>query len=176
MKFRLFSASNFSSRRSSSFLLPFCLDERERRVIFVNAGGEELRRQGHSEIEVEADRFFQGGDVLRTDEEVADGGDLPSIYQSARYGNFCYEFRDLPPGDYSVDLHFAEIVYTNGPRGMRVFNVFIQDEKASEILFLSWKKTFSVPNFLAICVNCDYYLISCSSNIIRLCLSSTCIL
>ncbi|CAI0406080.1 unnamed protein product [Linum tenue] len=119
-----------SSIKKSGFIASHSTDERERRVIFVNAGGEELRRQGHSEIEVEADRFFQGGDVLRTDEEVADGGDLPSIYQSARYGNFCYEFRDLPPGDYSVDLHFAEIVYTNGPRGMRVFNVFIQDEKA----------------------------------------------
>ncbi|CAI0405827.1 unnamed protein product [Linum tenue] len=119
-----------SSIKRSGFIASHSSDERERRVIFVNAGGEELRRQGHSEIEVETDRFFQGGDVLRTDEEVADGGDLPSIYQSARCGNFCYEFRDLPPGDYSVDLHFAEIVYTNGPRGMRVFNVFIQDEKA----------------------------------------------
>ena len=28
-----------------------------------------------------------------------------------------------------VDLYFAEIVFTNGPSGVRVFDVFIQDRK-----------------------------------------------
>ncbi|CAN1185323.1 Kinesin-like protein KIN-14R [Linum perenne] len=118
-----------SSIIKSGFLVSHSTDKP---VMFVNAGGCELLRVRDSTIEVEADRFHQGGDVLRTDEQISCGGDLPSIYQSARFGDFCYQFMDLPPGEYSVDLHFSEIVNTNGPRGMRVFNVFIQGEKASE--------------------------------------------
>lgn len=98
-------------------------------MIFVNSGGEALENED-SNFHVKPDIFFQGGDVLRTDEPVIDGGNFPSIYQSARFGNFCYQFENLSPGDYFVDLHFAEIVNTNGPKGMRVFDVFIQEEKA----------------------------------------------
>ncbi|PQQ01146.1 kinesin-like protein KIN-14R [Prunus yedoensis var. nudiflora] len=97
-------------------------------VLFVNAGGEALNENRNLGIQVEPDRFFQGGDVLRTDETI-DGSDVPSIYQSARFGNFSYRFENLSPGDYFVDLHFAEIVYTNGPKGMRVFDVLMQEEK-----------------------------------------------
>ncbi|KAH7567632.1 hypothetical protein JRO89_XS07G0108500 [Xanthoceras sorbifolium] len=44
----------------------------------------------------------------------------------------CFEGGDvLRTGDYLVDLHFAEIVNTNGPKGMRLFDVFMQEEKAS---------------------------------------------
>jgi kinesin family protein C2/C3 len=101
-------------------------------VIFVNAGGEALKEEGNLGFQVQPDSFFHGGDVLRTDETIAEGGDIPSLYQSARVGNFCYSFNSLSPGDYFVDLHFAEIVNTNGPRGMRVFDVFMQEEKASK--------------------------------------------
>ncbi|ONI35420.1 hypothetical protein PRUPE_1G535100 [Prunus persica] len=97
-------------------------------VLFVNAGGEALNENRNIGIQVEPDRFFQGGNVLRTDETI-DGSDVPSIYQSARFGNFSYRFENLSPGDYFVDLHFAEIVYTNGPKGMRVFDVLMQEEK-----------------------------------------------
>lgn len=100
-------------------------------MLFVNAGGEALNENRNLGIQVEPDRFFQGGDVLRTDETI-DGSDVPSIYQSARFGNFSYQFENLSPGDYFVDLHFAEIVYTNGPKGMRVFDVLMQEEKASK--------------------------------------------
>ncbi|KAE8659234.1 E3 ubiquitin-protein ligase UPL2 isoform 1 [Hibiscus syriacus] len=99
-------------------------------VMFVNAGGGTLMKEGTSAIDVRGDSFFEGGDVLRTIESIDDGGDMPSIYQSARFGNFTYRFNDFPPGDYLVDLHFAEIVNTNGPKGMRVFDVFIQEDKA----------------------------------------------
>ncbi|KDO81245.1 hypothetical protein CISIN_1g0371692mg, partial [Citrus sinensis] len=51
------------------------------------------------------------------------------LYQSARFGNFSYRIGNLSPGDYLVDLHFAEIVNANGPKGMRVFDVFMQEEK-----------------------------------------------
>ncbi|KAL9245622.1 hypothetical protein vseg_019249 [Gypsophila vaccaria] len=97
-------------------------------VTFVNAGCEDASRVDPG-VEFSEDANYQGGDVLRTDECISDGGDYPFIYQSARFGNFSYQFSDLAPGDYFVDLHFAEIVNTYGPKGMRVFNVFIQDEK-----------------------------------------------
>lgn len=66
--------------------------------------------------------------MLRTDEDII-GTSEPSLYQTARYGNVTYKFVDLPCGEYFVDLHFAEIVFTNGPSGMRVFDVHIQEEK-----------------------------------------------
>ncbi|KAL6179294.1 hypothetical protein ACLB2K_050810 [Fragaria x ananassa] len=91
-------------------------------VMFVNAGGEALMETSNVGFRVEGDNFFQGGNVIRTDEAI-EGSDMPSIYQSARFGNFSYRFENLCPGDYFVDLHFSEIVYTNGPKGMRVFDV-----------------------------------------------------
>ncbi|TYJ35374.1 hypothetical protein E1A91_A05G232700v1 [Gossypium mustelinum] len=98
-------------------------------VMFVNSGGGTLKKEGTSGVDVCGDKFFEGGDVLRTIESINGGGDMPPIYQSARFGNVTYRFNDFPPGDYLVDLHFAEIVNTNGPKGMRVFDVFIQEDK-----------------------------------------------
>ncbi|XP_021714041.1 kinesin-like protein KIN-14R [Chenopodium quinoa] len=97
-------------------------------VTFVNAGCE-ASSQAESGVEFSADDKYLGGDVTKTDECIIEAGDYPFVYQSARFGNFSYQFNNLPPGDYFVDLHFAEIMYTYGPRGMRVFNVVIQDEK-----------------------------------------------
>ena len=105
--------------------------EPEEVVIFVNAGDETLR-EADSIMNLLADTFFEGGDVLRTEECIIEGGDCPFIYQSARLGNYSYRFENLHPGYYFVDLHFVEIVNTYGPKGMRVFNVFIQEEKASD--------------------------------------------
>ena len=101
-------------------------------VMFVNAGGGTVKKEGRCTIDVCGDNFFEGGDVLRTNESINDGGDMPSIYQSARFGNVTYPFNDFSTGNYLVDLHFAEIVNTNGPKGMRVFDVFIQEDKASQ--------------------------------------------
>ncbi|KAJ0085760.1 hypothetical protein Patl1_08690 [Pistacia atlantica] len=103
-------------------------DIRDNLVTFVNAGGGAIKK-GDSSVDLESDCYFEGGEVLRTNENIIDGGDMPSIYQCARFGNFSYRFRNLCPGNYLVDLHFAEIVNTNGPKGMRVFDVFMQDEK-----------------------------------------------
>ncbi|XP_038880393.1 kinesin-like protein KIN-14Q isoform X2 [Benincasa hispida] len=69
------------------------------------------------------DNWYKGGDTIRSDEIEH------LLYQTARYGNFCYNFSSLEPGNYVVDLHFAEIVFTNGPPGMRVFDVYLQDQK-----------------------------------------------
>lgn len=87
-----------------------------------------------SSMKINGDSHFQGGDVIRTDVTVVDTGNCPSsLYQSARYGDISYTFGGLPSGNYFVDLHFAEIIYTNGPKGMRVFDVFIQGEKVIAI-------------------------------------------
>lgn len=69
--------------------------------------------------------------MIETDESITEGGDCPSIYRSARYGSFSYKFDGLAPGDYFLDLHFAEILYTFGPKGISTFDVLVQDEKAN---------------------------------------------
>ncbi|KAI4325691.1 hypothetical protein MLD38_031068 [Melastoma candidum] len=97
-------------------------------LMFINVGGE-IPDRADSFLKFREDVFYQGGEVLRTNEQIVDGGDYSSIYQSTRLGDFSYRIPDLPPGEYLVDLHFVEIIFTNGPKGMRVFNVFVQDEK-----------------------------------------------
>ncbi|XP_021886817.1 kinesin-like protein KIN-14Q isoform X2 [Carica papaya] len=74
------------------------------------------------------DYCFAGGDTVRTDAIIADEEGV-SLYQTARFGNSYYKFQLFEPGSYMVDLHFAEIVFTNGPPGIRVFNVYIQERK-----------------------------------------------
>ncbi|OIV93026.1 hypothetical protein TanjilG_20688 [Lupinus angustifolius] len=96
--------------------------------MFVNAGGEAFN-EADDGITFLNDTFFDSGNVFRTDEQIVGAGDYPFIYQSARLGSFCYRIDSLPPGNYVVDLHFVEIINTNGPKGMRVFNVYIQEEK-----------------------------------------------
>ncbi|KAB5568806.1 hypothetical protein DKX38_002599 [Salix brachista] len=96
---------------------------KERPVIFVNAGGGAIKKEGNINLDIDKDCCFEGGDVIRTDESIINGGDIPSVYQSARFGtNLNYKFNGMPVGEYLVDLHFAEIVYTNGPKGMRVIS------------------------------------------------------
>ncbi|XP_020271145.1 kinesin-like protein KIN-14R [Asparagus officinalis] len=79
-------------------------------------------------IDFRKDCFFTGGDDIRTDVRIGDGEGL-ALYQSARIGDFSYIFPKLEAGEYIVDLHLAEIVFVDGPRGMRVFDIFIQEEK-----------------------------------------------
>lgn len=105
--------------------------------MFVNAGGEVSMEANADKLS--ADNFFDGGDVFKTEESIVEAGDYPFIYQSARLGDFCYRFTSIDPGEYFIDLHFVEIINTWGPKGMRVFNVFIQDEKAS----ISCKQPFT---------------------------------
>lgn len=116
--------------------------------MFVNAGGDAAFNEAAGGITFLGDTYFDGGNVMRTNEQIVEGGDCAFMYQSARYGSFSYRFDNLPPGDYVVDLHFVEIINTNGPKGMRVFNVYIQEEKVSSstqtILFcceFTFKKT-----------------------------------
>ncbi|KAK4844077.1 hypothetical protein QYF36_016189 [Acer negundo] len=105
---------------SSGFTRSNCTDEY---VLFVNAGGE-ASDEVDSRMKFLGDTYFEGGSVLRTNEPISEAGDYSFIYQSARLGNFCYRFNHLPPGAYVVDLHFAEIINTNGPKGMRLLSDF----------------------------------------------------
>ncbi|KAJ0037381.1 hypothetical protein Pint_23019 [Pistacia integerrima] len=65
-------------------------DKRDNLVTFVNAGGGAIKK-GDSSVDLELDCYFEGGEVLRTNENIID-----------------------------------EIVNTNGPKGTRVFDVFMQ--------------------------------------------------
>ncbi|KAL8144863.1 hypothetical protein AgCh_003179 [Apium graveolens] len=95
-------------------------------IISINAGsaGSSVICGGTKFLE---DSCFNGGDTTNAVATV-EGEDL-SLYRTARLGNFSYYFGTLESGVYIVDLHFAEIVFTEGPSMMRVFDVFIQEEK-----------------------------------------------
>ncbi|XP_068656130.1 kinesin-like protein KIN-14R [Aristolochia californica] len=96
-------------------------------VVSINVGGtDRIAAQGG--IQFQEDSFFTGGEVISTDAKIGEQGNI-GLYQTARYGDFSYHFQALEAGDYLVDLHFAEIVFTEGPPGMRVFDIFIQEEK-----------------------------------------------
>ncbi|XP_021311969.1 kinesin-like protein KIN-14E [Sorghum bicolor] len=97
-------------------------------VLFINAGGGAIEGCDPC-VKVSGDSFFEGGDVIETNESIVEGGDCPFIYHSARYGSFSYKFNGLAPGSYFLDLHFAEILYTCGPKGISMFDVLVQEEK-----------------------------------------------
>lgn len=103
----------------------------------MNAGAQSIV-EADSDINLVADKYFEGGDVFQTNECITEGGDVPFVYHTARLGDFQYRFDNLPEGDYYVDLHFVEMINTFGPKGMRVFNVYLQEEKASSMFFLNF--------------------------------------
>ncbi|KAK9093348.1 hypothetical protein Syun_028259 [Stephania yunnanensis] len=97
-------------------------------VISINSGGRD-EAVIYGGIDFKGDSYFVGGNVMRTEAWASEGEGDCALYRSARVGNFSYKFESLEPGIYNVDLHFAEIIFTHGPPGMRVFDVFIQEEK-----------------------------------------------
>lgn len=104
-------------------------------VIGINVGST-------TSIEVEGgmhfaeDSSFSGGDIVEIEDPIVGDTEGISIYQSARFGNFSYHFKNLGCGTYTVDLHFAEIVFADGPPGMRVFDVFMQGQKVIRTYFI----------------------------------------
>lgn len=98
--------------------------------MFMNCGGSEIEGTGPSD-KISEDSCFEGGDVIETGEPIAGSGSYTALYQSARYGAFSYKIDGITPGQYFVDLHFAEIVNTFGPKGMRTFDIFVQEEKVT---------------------------------------------
>lgn len=98
--------------------------------MFMNCGGSAIEGTGPSE-KFSEDSCFEGGDVIETGEPIAGSGSYTALYQSARYGAFSYKIDGITPGQYFVDLHFAEIVNTCGPKGMRTFDIIVQEEKVT---------------------------------------------
>ena len=70
------------------------------------------------------DNYFEGGQIAAYPAPV-NGTDDPELYQTERWGNFSYAI-PLPPGKYSIWLHFAarHSESAEGGHPVRVFNVF----------------------------------------------------
>lgn len=78
-----------------------------------------------------ADSNYSGGRTSTHAHDIADTND-DLIYRSERWRDFTYELPVPEAGNYTVDLHFAEIYYqatsTAGGPGTRVFDVYLEDE------------------------------------------------
>lgn len=96
----------------------------------INCGGPALPSKDG--IPWEEDLKPVSGTAVWTSKETVDqAGDLLPMYQTERwsYNLIRYEF-DVAPGKYEVVLHFAETNRAFFGAGKRVFDVFIQGEKA----------------------------------------------
>ena len=94
--------------------------------IRVNSGGGAFTDPATSNV-WNADTGFTGGATYATGATITNTAN-PSqapLYQAVRYGNFSYQF-SVPSGTYTVNLKFAEVVWTAA--GQRVFNVLINGQ------------------------------------------------
>ncbi|MCD7473626.1 hypothetical protein HAX54_015684 [Datura stramonium] len=96
-------------------------------IVSINVGSTDCI-SSESGIQFSEDKYFSGGNILRTDTRIEESI-CPSLYQTARIGNSSYHFNNIDAGFYLVDLHFVEVVLTDGSPGMRVFDVYIQEHK-----------------------------------------------
>ncbi len=94
------------------------------RILSGYSKGKYLGREG----EVwEGDRYFTGGDAVELKLPYVQGTEDPTIYRTARVGEFSYDI-PVKPGKYELRLHFVETVFGPGTftgRGesSRVFSV-----------------------------------------------------
>ncbi|CAA2939480.1 kinesin KIN-14Q [Olea europaea subsp. europaea] len=110
------------------------------------------------EVQFSEDSCFNGGDIVRTNDPITGDGEGLSLYQTARFGNCLYHFDHLEPRTYMVDLYFAEIVFTDGPPGKRVFDVYLQDQKVVSCLDIYASVGSNTPlviSDLKTCINGD---------------------
>ncbi|KAJ8527769.1 hypothetical protein K7X08_015220 [Anisodus acutangulus] len=103
-----------AEENSSDFSVP---------IVSINVGSTDCIRF-ESGIQFSEDKYFSGGNILRTETKICH-----SVYQTARVGNFYYHFNNIGAGFYCVDLHFMELVFTYDSPGLRVFDVYIQEHK-----------------------------------------------
>jgi hypothetical protein len=94
--------------------------------IAINAGGGAVGA-------FSADAYFSGGQTANypdpIDTSQVQNPAPQQVYQTERYGEFTYTIPNLTPGaTYTVRLHFAEVFFTDHPRGKRVFNVAINGQ------------------------------------------------
>ncbi|KAL9145704.1 hypothetical protein ABFS82_13G061000 [Erythranthe guttata] len=128
-------------------------------VIGINVGSS-TSVEFQDSIRFSEDGSFNGGDTIRTENPIIGDDDTKDVrlYQTARFGSFSYHFENLVSGEYLVDLHFSEIVFTDGPSGMRIFDVFLQDDKVVSCLDIYAQVGAHVPlviSDLKTCVNGD---------------------
>ncbi|KAL2496583.1 Di-glucose binding protein with Kinesin motor domain [Forsythia ovata] len=126
-------------------------------VMSINVGStDSMMFQGA--VQFSEDCCFSGGDIMRTNDPITGDGEGLSLYQTARFGNCSYHFEILESGTYMVDLYFAEIVFTDGPPGMRVFDVYLQDQKVVSCLDIYARVGPNTPlviSDLKTCINGD---------------------
>ncbi|PNY08584.1 geminivirus rep-interacting motor [Trifolium pratense] len=110
---------------STSRLIPTGFTARyenpEECVMFVNAGGEAFNEAAGG-VKFLGDTFFDGGNVFRTNEPIVEGGDFPSIYQSARVLS---------------ELDIYAVVGVNKPLQMIDYRVTVKDDGVLVIRFES---------------------------------------
>ncbi|CAA3007315.1 kinesin KIN-14Q [Olea europaea subsp. europaea] len=126
-------------------------------VMSINVGSTD-RIVFEGAIQFSEDCCFNGGDIMRTNDPITGDGEGLSLYHTARFGNCSYHFEILESGTYMVDLYFAEIVFTDGPPGMRVFDVFLQDQKVVSCLDIYARVGSNNPlviSDLKTCINGD---------------------
>ncbi|KAH0875719.1 hypothetical protein HID58_073081 [Brassica napus] len=115
-----FSAINqtfeFELSPESSFELPSPPGNTTTPVMSINSGSTS-EDVSVGDVTFLKDELFSGGGTVMTDDVVGNEEEA-LLYQTARVGDFAYTFKALDPGDYFIDLHFAEIEFTEGPAGV----------------------------------------------------------
>ncbi|NEU06719.1 hypothetical protein GZH53_00180, partial [Flavihumibacter sp. R14] len=71
-----------------------------------------------------ADQYFTGGSVFSTTTAISNTTN-DALYQTERYGNVTYNIPVPQSGQYTVELHFAEINFSTA--GSRVFNLNVEN-------------------------------------------------
>ncbi|HEY0666753.1 MAG TPA: malectin domain-containing carbohydrate-binding protein, partial [Sphingobacteriaceae bacterium] len=92
-------------------------------VIRINSGGGNI--QFGNEVWT-ADQFFTGGSSSTYTTSTAISNTANDIlYQSERYGDISYSIPVPQAGEYTVELHFAEIYFQSA--GSRIFNINVEN-------------------------------------------------
>lgn len=89
-------------------------------VVRINSGGPAVQTGGQSWT---ADQYFTGGSTYSTTTAISNTTD-DVIYQSERFGNVSYHIPVPQNGLYFVDIHLAEIYWTQVNR--RIFNISVE--------------------------------------------------
>ncbi|KAM0896676.1 hypothetical protein ACQ4PT_023046 [Festuca glaucescens] len=115
-------------------------------VMFVNAGGCAIEAADPSAV-FSGDAFFEGGDAIETSEGIVEGGDYPSLYSSARYGNFSY---NLPFGSQILsELDVFAVV--GGNRPLQVLDIRATVESNGAII-IDFRGVRGNPMVCGICI------------------------
>ncbi len=96
-------------------------------VTGINSGGASYSLGGSIFAQ---DQFYAGGFVYDIDQDIANTED-DALYFTERFGEMQYDIPVPGYGEYMVRLHFAELYYTSGEIGTRVFNVDIENGQGS---------------------------------------------